>query len=239
MLRRRQTPRVLLLFFCAPLAFCWAQQPTAAEILKRVAETYKNLQSYQFIAEEVTEILPGHASKTDISLSYSAPGKIRLEVMDEENTLVIVSDGKTRWTYLPRRNEYTQEAGSGDDVVTRGRRKLTMPEYRSQLVERFRNLPEDDSSAVVEKEDWLKVGANMVACHLVKIQRQDGSSDELWVDKDRYIVWKSRHVAPSVGRGTLPSITITVSEAKVNAELGKSVFHFGPAANARRVRSFE
>ena len=236
---RKQALRILLLFLCASCLVCWAQQPSANEILRRVSETYRGLESYQFVAEEVIEILPGHASKSDISLSYSAPRKIRLEVRDNDGTSLLVSDGRTRWIYLPNRKQYTAEPGSGDETVTRGGRKLTLPTYRSLLVDRFLNLPEEGSSAVVEKEDRLNVGANTVACHFIRVKRQDGSIDELWVDKDRYIVWKSKHAAPAVGRGTLPMVTITLSEAKLNAELERSTFQFDPPADAKKVRSFE
>lgn len=197
------------------------------------------LQSYQFVAEEVIEILPGHASKSDISLSYSAPRKIRLEVRDDDGTILLVSDGRTRWIYLPNRKEYTAEPGSGDETITRGGRKLTLPTYRSILVDRFINLPEEGSSAVVEKEDRLNIGANAVDCHFIRVQRQDGSIDELWVDKDRYIVWKSKHATPTVSRGTLPTLTITLSEAKLNAELESSTFRFEAPSDAKKVRSFK
>lgn len=113
-----------------------------------------------------------------------------------------------------------------------------MPTYRSLLVERFRELPEEGSSAIVEKEDRLPIGPDAVRCYFVKIQRQDGFVDELWVDKDRYIVWKSKHVAPVIGKGSLPTITLTLSEAKLNAKLQESTFQFTPPAGAKRVRSF-
>jgi hypothetical protein len=183
---RKQALRILLPFLCCALCLpCWAQQLSANEILRRVSETYRGLQSYQFVAEEVIEIVPGRLSKSDISLSYSAPRKIRLEVRDDDGMSLLVSDGQTRWIYLPNRRQYTAEPGSGDETVTREGRKLTLPTYRSLLVERFRNLPEEGSSAIVEREDRLTVGADTVACHFVKVQRQDGFVDELWVDKDR------------------------------------------------------
>ncbi len=54
---RKVALRIGLLFFCGSLRLlCWAEQPSVDEILKRVSETYQNLQSYQFVAEEITEI---------------------------------------------------------------------------------------------------------------------------------------------------------------------------------------
>ncbi len=117
---RKQPLRILLSFLCCSFCLpCYAQQPSADEILRKVGETYRGLQSYQFIAHEVVEISPSHMSKSDISLSYSAPRKIRLEVRDDDGMSLLVSDGQTRWIYLTNRKQYTTEPGNGDEAVTR------------------------------------------------------------------------------------------------------------------------
>ncbi len=228
----------LLFLLLAVCSVCSAQQLSANEILKRVSEMYRGLRTYQFVAEDVFDF-DSHRFTSEIALSVANPGKIRLEVRDDDGVSLLVSDGRTRWIYLPSRKQYTAEPGNGNEAVTREGKKLDLPTYRSLLVERFRNLPEEGSSATVEREDRLTVGSDNVACHLLKIQRQDGFVDELWVDKDRYIVWKSKHAAPMIGKGTLDTITITVSEARLNTELEKNTFQFDPPANAKQVRSFE
>jgi outer membrane lipoprotein-sorting protein len=195
MLRRKLLLRVFSVFLCLCLhPFCWAQQPSVAEILKRVSETYRGLRSYQFVAEGVSEF-DSHRSISQIALSVANPGKIRLEVKDEDDTLLIVSDGQTKWTYLAKRKQYMEEAGSGDEVVSAAGRKSVVPLYRYQF-EHFRSVSDDSSGAVLEREDSLKVGQNMVPCYVVKIPKQDGSADELWADESQYIVWKSRHTPP-------------------------------------------
>ncbi len=167
-----------------------------------------------------------------------SPGKLRLEVKDEEGTFLFVSDGRTKWRYSSTRNQYTEEAARGNPPVSAGGRKETFPIYRSLLVERFRDLSQYGSTAVLEKDSHLEIGANDVACYVLKVQAQQGV-DELWVDKDRYTVWKSRHVPPPLSKGTLPTLTINVLEAKMNTQLGKSIFHFTPPAKAEKVISFE
>jgi outer membrane lipoprotein-sorting protein len=236
--RKLALQTALLFLLLTVCSVCSAQQLSANEILKRVGEMYRGLQTYQFVAEDVSEF-DSHRFTSEVALSVANPGKIRLEVRDDDGVSLQVSDGQTRWIYLPNRKQYIAEPGSGDEAVTREGKKLDSPTYRSLLVERFRNLPEESSSAIVEREDRLTVGAHTVACHLLKIQRQDGFVDELWVDKDRYIVWKSKHAAPMIGKRTLPTITITLSEAKLSAELEKNTFQFDPPANAKQVRSFK
>jgi outer membrane lipoprotein-sorting protein len=160
----------------------------------RVGETYQKLQTYQFVAQKTTELASVgtaqsptggrawsnfHKSETsEIGLAATSPGKFRLDVTDEKGGLVLVSDGQTRWTYVPKRKQYTEEpATTTEPDVLRS--------YRALLVDRFRGISQYASNAVLEKDSQLKVGADKVACYVLKIPMQHGSY-ELWVDKDRY-----------------------------------------------------
>jgi outer membrane lipoprotein-sorting protein len=203
--------------------------------LKKVSEKYQNLQSYQITAEKITEaatvgsIHPEGGGRVESNFHQSAnaqivlavadPEKFRLDVKEEGGGLLLVSDGHTKWTYLPKRKRYTEEEGSAQPDILKS--------YRNLLVERFRGLYQYSSTAVLEKDTQLKIGSEKVPCYVVKIQTPNGVK-ELWVDKDRYVVWKSRHVGPSSPEGISLQSTVTVnlSEAKTNTELDKSLFQF-------------
>ena len=238
----------LLLCSSALPLLSYAQQPTVDDILKKVSETYQNLQSYQIAAEKITEaasvgsIHPEGGGRVEsnfhqstnaqIVLAVIDPEKFRLDVKEEGGGFLLVSDGRTKWTYLPKRKRYTEEEGSAQPDVLKS--------YRNLLVERFRGLSQYRSTAVLEKDTQLKIGSEKVACYVVKIQTPNGVN-ELWVDKDRYIVWKSRHVGPSSPEGiSLQStVTVNVSEAKTNTELDKSIFQFTPPEKAEKVSSLQ
>jgi outer membrane lipoprotein-sorting protein len=241
-------PRIAFLLLCATFpCVCYAQQPAVDGILKKVGETYQNLHSYQITAEKITEaasvaIHPEgggrvesnfHQSKnTQITLAVVDPGEFRLDVKEEGGELLLVSDGQTKWTYLTKRKQYTEEAGSAQPDILKS--------YRNLLVERFRGLSDYSSTAVLEKDNQLKVGSEKIPCYVIKIKTPNGEN-ELWVDKDRYIVWKSRHIPPSSPEGiTLQTtVTVNVSEAKTNPELDKSIFQFMPPDKAAKVSSLQ
>jgi outer membrane lipoprotein-sorting protein len=239
------------LFLCAAVPLpCYSQQPALDEILKKVSETYQNLQSYQFVAEKITEIAsvgsaesPGggrawsnfHKSDTsEIMLAALSPGKFRLDVKDEGGGLVLVSDGQTKWTYLPKRKQYT-EASAAESAETDA-----LKSYRTLLVDRFRNLQQYSSKAVLEKDNQLKIRADKVACYVVKIQGKSGAY-ELWIDKNRYIVWKSKYIGPAATEGISfqETTTINLSQANINTDLEKSLFQFTPPDKAAKVTSLE
>ena len=144
-----------------------------------------------------------------------------------------MSDGQKRWTYLPKRKQYTEEpVTTTEPDVLRSCRAL--------LVDRFRGISQYASNAVLEKDSQLRVGADKVACYVLKIQTQHGSY-ELWVDKDRYIVWRSKYVGPAASEGInlQETTTINLSQANINSDLQTNVFPFTPPDKAAKVASLE
>jgi len=47
---------------------------------------------------------------SEIMLAISDPGKFRLDVKDQAGAVVLVGNGQTRWTYMHKKKEYTEEA---------------------------------------------------------------------------------------------------------------------------------
>ena len=240
---------VFLSLCCAPAPWSYAQQPALEDVLKRVGETYQKLQTYQFFAQKTTELAAVgtaesptggrawsnfHKSETsEIGLAATSPGKFRLDVTDEKGGLVLVSDGQTRWTYVPKRKQYTEEPGTTTEPDV-------LRSYRVLLVDRFRGISQYASNAVLEKDSQLKIGGDKVACYVLRIPTQHGSY-ELWVDKDRYIVLRSKHVGPAASEGISlqETTTINLSQANINNDLQANVFQFTPPDKAEKVASLE
>ena len=112
--------------------------------------------------------------------------------------------------------------------------------YRTLLVDRFRGISQYASDAVLAKDRQLKIGADKVACYVLEIKTRGGSY-ELWVDKDRYIVWRSKHVGPAASEGISlqETTTINLSQANINSDLEKSIFQFAPPDKAEKVAALE
>jgi len=251
MLPRKLPLQVFVLFLAGVLpARCHADQPSVAEILTKVSETYENLHSYEFVAQKITEIAavgsiePAqggriqsnfHKSSTsEIVLAIVNPQKFRLDVKEGGGGLLLVSDGQTKWTYLPKRRQYTEESAAGSTLPD------VLRSYSALLADRCRGLSQYGSSAVLEKDSQLKVAGSKIDCYVIKIQTQHGTF-ELWVDKDRYLVWRSKRVGPADSEGISfqETATVNLSQATVNSDLEEGLFQFTPPEKADKVTSLD
>jgi outer membrane lipoprotein-sorting protein len=245
------------------LSVVFSQRPSAAqlsvdEILNKVTETYRNLQSYQFVAEKRTELAAAGESRSpggtavsnfyqstegQIELAAVKPGKVRLRVKDGKLDVLLVSDGQTTWTYMPRQKQYSEvlgpppEAigayGTGEDA---GRDVLS--QYWNLLVGRFRGVSQYISIATLEKDNRVKVGREKIDCYVVKIQTPQ-LTHEIWVDKSRFIVlrFKQTPLRPQEGIVFQTTITVNMTEADVNTTLEDTLFKFTPPEKATKVLS--
>ena len=93
----------------------------------------------------------------------------------------MVSDGHTKWTYLPKRKRYTEGEGSAD----------IRKSYRKPVGRTFSwPLPIYSSTAVLEKDTQLKIGSEKVPCYVVRIQTPNGAN-ELWLGKSATLFGKA------------------------------------------------
>src|SRR5215467_6922974 len=100
-LKRPVSLFVLCVFLWGSISqVCYADQPSIEEILKKVAETYQSLQTYQFVAERIVKVTNvistgrygGSLSdsrvqtptiNSAITLTVGNRGEFRLEVKEE------------------------------------------------------------------------------------------------------------------------------------------------------------
>jgi outer membrane lipoprotein-sorting protein len=264
---REPTRPIPLLLFLACVFFWgsipqvgYAEQPTVEEILKKVAEKYQSLQTYQFVAERVIKVTsvsssgryggslahsdsPKPTVTSEIMLAVGNRGKFHLEVKEEAGSVVAVSDGQTKWTYMSQQKQYTEEAvtsGAADQTESGNAHPDFFTSYRHLLVDRYRGLSQYGSTAVLEKEDELNVGGERVVCYVIQIKTPQGEN-EFWVDKDRYIVWRSINVGKEVAALSSFERTImfNVAEIKVNVDPAESLFQFTPPKKAVKVSSLK
>jgi outer membrane lipoprotein-sorting protein len=140
------------------------QEPTAQDVLKRVAEVYRGANSYQDTSTMAVKMkMMGMEMAIDMSstMSIVKPNKmsmsLKMNVMGTSNDISMVSDGKKRWIYMGAANQYTEEdappslstafnampgggmtptAGSGMGVYN----ILTNDDPRKALTENVKNL---------------------------------------------------------------------------------------------------
>ena len=241
-------------------------QPSVNEILKNVDTVYQNLQSYQFVAhydikilESILDVDTGEADRNSpntalygtaqnvgeyVEFAAFNPGKVRLWVRSSSSTgqILVVSDGHTTWASMPLQKQYTEKAtplnGTSDaDVRAVAEELKFIRQYWSLLVGRFRGVSRFSPSARLVKDTQLKVGGAKIACYDIKWQTEE-ANDEIWVDKDRFIVWRLKQT-PRAGAppGTLrqADVTIDVSKADLNPRLEDSLFTFTPPDKSAKV----
>jgi hypothetical protein len=147
------------------------------------------------------------------------------------------------WTYESKRKEYAEEAGTpwkarGESRTAQNGESDVLRQYEDFLSNRFRGLPKYIPVASFEKESWVKLGRDKVACYVVKVQTPE-LMHELWVDKNRFVILRFRQTPPRPQEGIAMQTTVTVSmsEANVNGELPESQFKFTPPEKATKVQS--
>jgi outer membrane lipoprotein-sorting protein len=228
------------------------------EILTKVSETYRTLQSYELVADISTEIVAAgearspdggratsnfhQATNSEVDLAAVGPEKVRLQIKDEKHEILLVSDGVTRWTYLPRKKQYmeaaTTTAAAGQSRPETEAEMELLSQNRDLLVSRYQGILKFRSKFMLEKGNQLKVGKERVDCYLLKMETPDGVY-EIWVDKNRFIVWRSKDSGPAAQEGiTLQkTTTVNVKSANVNTKLDDSMFRFAPPERATKVQS--
>jgi peroxiredoxin/outer membrane lipoprotein-sorting protein len=227
----------------AGISLLLAAPPSAPEILNQVAQTYKGLRAYQFVAVETTEILARgmrQSGETHLALAAVKPDKYRLTFKDDSKEIILVADGETTWTYMPKLKQYTkqQAAVSGDDDEGDGEQADTLTTARRALVLLYEGVGRYAASAALAKDEKVKVGGDRIDCYVVRFQSAK-SQHQLWVDKERFIVVRHLELARQTLNGMLVEVRLTTNwkEAEIKLPPANDLFTFDPPANAAEVQA--
>jgi peroxiredoxin/outer membrane lipoprotein-sorting protein len=220
-----------------------AAPPSAPEVLNQVAQTYKGLQSYQFVATQATAIMARgvqQSAETHLALAAVKPDKYRLTFKDDSKEIILVADGETTWTYMPKLKQYTkqQAAMSGDDDESDGEQADTLTIALRTLVLFYENVTRYGSSAALAKDEKVKVGGDRIDCYVVRFQSAK-SQHQLWVDKERFVVVRHLEVARQTMNGVLVEVHINTNwkEAEIKLPPANDLFTFDPPSNATEVQA--
>jgi outer membrane lipoprotein-sorting protein len=144
---------------------------SVSEILTKVSEAYRTLQSYELVADISTEVVAAgdarspdggratsnfhKAMNSEVDLAAVGPEKVRLQVKDERHEVLVVSDGVTRWTYLPRKKQYTEAAATtavaGESRAETRTETELLSQNRDLLVGRYQGILKFRSKFILEK----------------------------------------------------------------------------------------
>jgi TonB family protein len=229
--------------------------PDAKAILKQVSETYRNLKSYHFEAkvssEQKTESMGMRRfsiSEEEFALASVNPDRLRMESRNPEFSMSVISDGKTKWTYSPLRNEYTKKAAEAEASRTAPGRLMNDPlamfsRVRS-VIDGYSRIGERVKDARITGEERLLVAGRNISCYVIEVDysvaavQGNTTSRRLWIDKARSVIL--REVDSSKARTSWGSLsdwnrTTNYTQARINESLSDDLFTFTPPEGAKEV----
>ena len=216
---------------------------SAPEILERIARTYHDLQSYEFVVTRTSDFSARGMSRSEeshIALAAIKPGKYRLTLKDEAKELILVADGETTWTYIPKLKQYTkqQAAVSGDDGEDGSDQEQadTLTATLRSMVGIYEGLARYAASATLAKDDKIKLNGDRVECYVVQLRLPNGQH-QLWVDKQRFLVLRHSQVVRTTVSGLTAEVRVNTvwKEAEISLPPENDLFSFDPPSGAVEV----
>lgn len=228
-------------------------EPEAMELLKKVAEAYRNIKSYQLEGVEAWESRSTgmyHRTESAFVWAFEKPGKFRLETKSPAgNRSTAVSNGESIWNYNPNLKQYTKKsvqplpkAGDTDTGVRQtpnplekvGGTKIT------DLARGARIMP----------EEVISIDGKPIDCYVVEVIYRAARNSDInasviityWIDKTRLIVIrkmsKQKFISLPPDERTETNGLTTFSLVKVDESLPASLFAFSPPEGAKEVAEF-
>ena len=246
--------RPLLLSGALLLAAVSAQAQSGIAAIKKVADTYAALGSYEGTSSLDTRVLsqgkPFQAVANTVYLKFKQPNRINLQLTTNNGSMTIVSDGKDLTIYDARSNSYIKvpAPADGKKLVQEISLRAGVSAFMDPLffLTKF-PIPSAVGSFAVKGSDT----SNGHAVTVITAVQKDGKGGvrnwKWWVDKETGLLRKIEgstlpqplKVFRTEGKKRVPT-TIQVSqmtrhivaEMKPNANLGDDVFRFVTPPNA-------
>jgi len=243
-----------------------AQDLSSGDLLKKIAETYRQISSFSAVAEKKLDYeaeagyigpsgnLEGSQMSYDIqvTLMASSPSKAKLLLRYLSTKILVVCDGKVVWTSFVAQHTYTEVAAGcmnkqlaaypfhveGNEILGVD----LLEEYETLFATRFQSMSGYESWAKLERSEILKVGKDKKECYVLTIQKpRSAQKQKLWVDKTEFTIWKcvDTTVGPwgAVGGTLWTTRTVTIEQMTLNPSLDDSNFVFTPPDKAQKVDS--
>lgn len=218
------------------------QDKEAKKLLEKVGRTYNNLKSYSF--ESITTI----ETKADRirqkvefreSTAVVKPDKVRVETTN----MLVVSDGRTIWSYAPQLKEYTRKDVSAAKASPGSSQELSLLNLPQRPP--YGQIAQGVIRARILREETLEIEGKSFDCIVVEVEYDlrlpasiKQSPKTFWIDKARNIVLRESYtmsMESSAFGPTETKRTTTFTAAKLNEPLSDSLFAFVPPEGAKEV----
>jgi len=176
-------------------------QDDAAQLLKKVSQTYRDLQAYSFETEYeggLTSEWEGSWSKGRTNLEVAPGNRVRFDMIDHTAAYTVVSDGKTLWIANGYAREYWISPVSGALFDTKGGgQEARVALRRLRLAEeRHWNPDRDLIRAAITGNETLEIGGTRIACTVVRAEYSPPAGTHFeashtrtfWIDTKRNLI---------------------------------------------------
>lgn len=203
----------------------------AAQIVEKVAATYRAARS--IVLQGVWEFRQaGAQGRTDISIAFEPPGRVRLKLASKANRLrgtpaeftsayEFVADGRAEWLHVPSEHVFSKSASSG-----------RAEQVRQATVGRYADLASYPTDLHVAGRGTLPGPGGQVRYVVLRGHGPYGGLiQEYWVDESRRIIL-GEHL-----RDWRDGVAATLSwqHQELNSELPAATFAFTPPKGATEV----
>jgi outer membrane lipoprotein-sorting protein len=267
-----QGPRIFAAL-CFAICFCshgvQAQNLSAIDLLKKIAETYQHASSFSVVAEKKVDIdtdpgkdweEPASHQSHDIkvTLIVTDSSKAKLQLQEDKKEIVVVADGEVVWTFIPAQHIYSEVDSMSSSfqpplhILQLENNEISgavlLLEYENLVVTRFRKMSYYEPWAKLEPSETVKVSKEKRECYVLAIEMPTGAKKyKLWVDKSDFTIWKivettdARNLPDSNFQGSSVKTTVTLitEQITLNPALDASNFVFTPPDRAQKVDSLK
>ena len=229
----------------------------AYAIVKKMAETYRSLKSYQFEGTIRTESdAQGVPYKFDMPFTIAAvnPGKMYLKVRNPYTTSITVWSGDTTWIYIGAQNRFTRQVVapvvSVSDSLLLSRSAIWSGGI--DILGEYWSIISNLQSLRFVKKESIVWGGTRVPCFVVDVEliptpragyEMNTRQRILWIDQRRNIVlvdsMSYSTKAPQWPQAKEMTMVRRFASAKLNVSLPDSLFTFTPPGRSpagRRVQ---
>lgn len=231
----------------------------ALRLLERVGARYGAMNDYELEVRIVsTTGFPGMEGRTRYRMAAAAPGRFSLSRQDDREGLteLVVSDGRTVWSFDGRAKQYRVEPlrdETGRMMESRG--VVRFAERHIRYKERFALVGGREQRAPkFERYEDVESGGVRQRCAVIRTESRESAgkrawAETLWIDTGRALVMRSRRrFLPEAGAlppvSNLPEVASTQLPSEEDARfewrriegpLEDELFRFEAPAGSRRV----
>lgn len=218
-----------------------AQTPDARDILMRSDDALLHASTVRMKAVEDLDMSMNGAEvkiAMHFELSMGTGKRFHYQVNVGDIEKLMVSDGKTTWTYLPKTNAYTVATGSSP-APAQDMQNIFYGRVAANIT-RAEVLRTESISIDTRSMDCFVIRAEY--SHVAGLPNSTAAVRTVWIDRDSGLIWRDIWEGEQkVGNPPVSShvrIAFNYSLLELGAPLADDLFAFQPPEGARLVKSF-